>query len=122
MYMVGLVARNMSRSFDFYRALGVNFDQQSGAHREARVSDLTFFLDERPEAWHPGIEDRPYTWLLEFFFESVEDLRAKVEELTGEGYELIDEPYATAFGMWFAFVADPDGNTVLLSAQRDEAD
>lgn len=122
MYMVGLVTRHMSRSFDFYRRLGVDFDQQGGAHREARVSDLTFFLDERPEAWHPGIEERPYPWLLEFFFESLEDLRAKVDELVAEGHELIDAPYLTAFGMWFAFIADPDGNTVLLSAQQDQED
>jgi predicted enzyme related to lactoylglutathione lyase len=66
--------------------------------------------------------DRPYPWLLEFFFESVEDLSAKVDELVGAGYRLIDAPYMTAFGMWFAFVEDPDGNTVLLSAQRDEPD
>ena len=122
MYMVGLITRHMSRTFDFYRRLGVDFDQQSGTHREARVRDLTFFLDERPEAWHPGIEGRPYPWLLEFFFESLEDLRAKVDELVAEGHDLIDVPYPTAFGMWFAFVADPDGNTVLLSAQRDEAE
>jgi len=122
MYMIGLITRHMSRSFDFYRRLGVDFEHQAGPHREAVVGDLTLFLDERPGAWHPGIRDRPYPWLLEFFFESVEDLRAKVDELVGAGYRLIDAPYTTAFGMWFAFVEDPDGNTVLLSAQRDQAD
>lgn len=122
MYMVGLVTDDMARSHDFYRRLGVDFDADSGSHREARVSDIIFFLDDRPSAWHPGSQERPYPWLLEFYFESLEDLRAKLGELASEGHEVIDEPYPTAFGMWFVFVTDPDGNTVLLSAQQDQAD
>jgi catechol 2,3-dioxygenase-like lactoylglutathione lyase family enzyme len=115
--MVGLITSDMERSHDFYRRLGIDFEHPAGSHREAKVAGLTFFLDDKPAAWHPGVEERPYPWLLEFFFESIEDLQSKLDELSEAGYEVLDEPYPTPFGMWFAFVADPDGNTVLLSAE-----
>jgi predicted enzyme related to lactoylglutathione lyase len=120
--MVGLITRDMERSQDFYSRLGVDFGESVGTHREAEMPAFTFFLDERPSGWHPGIEARPYPWLLEFYFESLADLRSKLDELTAAGTEAIDEPYDTGFGMWFAFVADPDGNTVLLSAEKSPGD
>ncbi len=122
LYMVGLIADDLERSHDFYGRLGLDFDVDAGTHREAKAEQLTLFLDGRPSAWHPSFNDRPYPWLLEFFFESLADLRSKLDELTAAGYELLDEPYDTGFGMWFAFVSDPDRNTVLLSAQRESSD
>jgi catechol 2,3-dioxygenase-like lactoylglutathione lyase family enzyme len=120
--MVGLIAEDLERSHDFYGRLGLEFDVDAGTHREARAAQLTFFLDGQPSAWHPSFGDRPYPWLLEFFFESLSELRSKLDELIAAGYEPIDQPYDTGFGMWFAFVADPNGNTVLLSAQREAGD
>jgi catechol 2,3-dioxygenase-like lactoylglutathione lyase family enzyme len=120
--MVGLITNDMERSHDFYGRLGVDFGGAAGRHREAKIPGLTFFLDDAPTVWHPRIEGRPYPWLLEFFFESIADLRSKLDELVAAGYQLIDEPYVTGFGMWFAFIADPDGNTVLLSAEQAPRD
>ena len=120
--MVGLITEDLERSHDFYRRLGLDFDGAVGTHREAKHPDLTFFLDGDPSVWHPGFDDRRYPWLIEFYFESLADLRSQIEELTGTGYELIDEPYDNGFGMWFAFIADPDGNTVLLSSPRSPND
>jgi catechol 2,3-dioxygenase-like lactoylglutathione lyase family enzyme len=122
LYMIGLVSQLLERSDDFYRRLGLDFQDTVGTHREVHVPDLTFFIDGRPSNWHPGFEERPYPWLLEFYFESLADLRSKIDELTGAGYDLIDEPYDNGFGMWFAFIADPDGNTVLLSSQQSPDD
>ena len=119
--MVGLIAAELERSQDFYRRLGLDFENAGGSHREAKAEQLTFFLDSRPSVWHPSFDDQPYPWLLEFFFETFADLRSKLDELTTAGYEVLNEPYDTGFGMWFAFVADPDRNTVLLSAQQDSA-
>lgn len=121
--MIGLVSQVLERSHDFYRRLGLDFQDTVGAHREVQLpGGLTFFIDGRPSVWHPRFEERPYPWLLEFYFDSLGDLRAKIDELTGAGYELIDEPYDNGYGMWFAFVADPDGNTVLLSSQQSKDD
>jgi hypothetical protein len=41
---------------------------------------------------------------------------AKYAELTGLGYQSYHTPFETPFGVYFALVNDPDGNTILLSA------
>jgi hypothetical protein len=41
---------------------------------------------------------------------------AKYNELTGFGYQSAHTPFVTSFGMYFAMVNDPDGHTILLSA------
>ena len=122
LYMVGLITNDLERSHEFYRRLGLDFEDAAGTHREAKTPGLTFFLDGRPSDWHPGFEGRAYPWLLEFYFDSLADLRSQLDELKGAGYELIDEPYDNGFGMWFAFIADPDGNMVLLSSQQSPDD
>jgi len=40
---------------------------------------------------------------------------AKYTELTSFGYQSHRAPYETSFGMYFAMLNDPDGNTILLS-------
>lgn len=117
LYMVGLISKDLERSLDFYRRLGIEFESEAGHHREAKVDGLTFFIDSQPSVWHPRFQQRSYPWLLEFYFDSLVDLRSMLVELTEAGYLLMDEPYDTGFGMWFAFIADPDGNTVLLSSE-----
>lgn len=117
-YMVGVVSDHLDESTDFYHRLGLDFDTGAGSHREAKVADLTVFLDGRPSVWHPRFGERPYEWLFEFYFESLPALEAKIDELAEAGYEIVDRPYDNGFGMWFAFVADPEGNTVLLSAEK----
>ena len=118
LYMVGVIADHLDESTDFYRRLGLEFSPGKGSHREADVDGLTMFLDGRPSVWHPGFADRPYQWLLEFYFDSLLGLEAKIDELAEAGYQILDRPYENGFGMWFAFVADPEGNTVLLSAEK----
>jgi len=120
--MVGLITKDLERSQDFYRRLGIDFESEAGHHREAKVDGLTFFIDSQPSVWHPGFQERSYPWLLEFYFDSLADLRSMLVELTEAGYRLIDEPFDTGFGMWFAFIADPDGNTVLLSSEKSPDD
>ena len=43
-------------------------------------------------------------------------------ELTGFGYQSQRAPYETSFGMYFAMIKDPDGNTILLSGDLKELD
>ena len=47
-------------------------------------------------------------------------MQAKYTELTGFGYQSHCDPYETSFGMYFAFINDPDGNTILLSGDLVE--
>jgi catechol 2,3-dioxygenase-like lactoylglutathione lyase family enzyme len=128
LYMLGLIVQDMGASLEFYRRLGLAIPEGSEqqTHVEVKMGNgLTFFLDSRPGRWDPNFaglpaNERPaavsgYSSLLEFYLDTREAVEAKYHELVGYGYRSHAEPYATPFGMCFAFVLDPDGNTILLS-------
>lgn len=129
LYMIGLITQDMGKSLEFYRRLGLDIPEGSEqqSHVEIKMSGgLTFFLDAKPARWDPGFvaEDDPrpaqpsnaYPFVLEFYLKSRAELETRVAELTGFGYRMRRAPYDTPFGMRFALVYDPDGNTILLSA------
>lgn len=129
LYMLGLIVRDMPAALAFYRRLGLAIPAGSEAQSHVEIkmgSGMTFFLDSRPTRWDPGYGahsaaqapaagDR-YPAILEFYLKERATLEAKYGELTQHGYEGFREPYTTSFGMVFAMVKDPDGNTILLSA------
>jgi catechol 2,3-dioxygenase-like lactoylglutathione lyase family enzyme len=130
LYMIGLIVKDMPAALAFYRRLGLAIPDgsETKSHVEIKMgSGLTFFLDSRPEGWDPKFdphivsESRPagtnYPHLLEFYLNGQATLEAKYAELVAYGYEGFREPYRTTFGMVFAMVKDPDGNTILLSAE-----
>ena len=130
LYMLGLMVRDMPAAVAFYRRLGVDLPEGSEAQTHVEVkmgSGLTFFLDSRPDRWDPGLgpeaapATRPapgrYPMVLEFYLKEAAALEAKYRALVEAGYEGFRPPYPTTFGMVFAMVKDPDGNTVLLSAE-----
>lgn len=128
LYMIGLMVRDMPTALEFYRRLGVAIPEGSEqqSHVEIKMgSGLTFFLDSRPSRWDPSFDKAAdprqstgnrYPMVLEFYIEDRAAMEAKYHELVGFGYEGFREPYTTSFGMQFAMIKDPDGNTILLSA------
>ena len=129
-YMIGVIAKNMAKSLEFYRRLGLAIpdDSDGKTHVEVRMgSGLTFFLDSRQIRFDPQYAESPapeqarstgsYPFLLEFYVEERPVLEAKYQEMMTAGYESLRAPYDTAFGMRFAFIKDPDGNAILLSAK-----
>ncbi len=129
LYMVGLIVRDMPTALAFYGRLGLAIPagSETKPHVQIKMSGgMTFFLDCKPERWDPqfGAQPEPqanasseqYPLVLEFYLKEQTVLDAKYAELTGFGYEGFREPYLTPFGMYFAMVKDPDGNTILLSA------
>ncbi len=129
LYMLGLVVHDMSKALAFYRRLGLAIPDGSDNSTHVGVkmdSGLTLFLDSRPAAWEgqrdqeaPPAPDaaleRPRV-VLEFYLASRAEVESKYAELTGAGYAGHRAPFETSFGMYFAMIHDPDGNTVLLSA------
>jgi hypothetical protein len=93
-------------------------------------SGLTFFLDSNPSRWDPSFvpqdghapqeAPRGYRSILEFYLKTREAVEAKHSELTGLGYQSHRTPYETSFGMCFAMINDPDGNTILLSGDLEK--
>lgn len=127
LFMIGLPTHDMGKSLEFYRRLGLAIPEGSEGQTHVEVKmggGLTFFLDSNPARWDPGYVRKPepgkasdsYPFILEFYLEDRAVLEAKYRELTGFGYSGHRAPYETSFGMYFAMVNDPDGNTILLSA------
>ncbi len=127
LFMIGLPIHEMGKSLEFYRRLGLAIPEGSEGQTHVEIkmgSGLTFFLDSKPSRWDPGFvrKNNPgeasdsYPFILEFYLEDRAVLEAKYRELTGFGYQGHRAPYETSFGMYFAMVSDPDGNTILLSA------
>ena len=115
LYMVGLVARDIEKSREFYRQLGLAMpgSSEGETHIEIKMGrDLTFFLNAPGRA---GISDSPHV-VLEFYLKARSAVDAKHSEMTRLGYRNYHSPFQTAYGMYFAMVNDPDGNIVLLSA------
>lgn len=114
-YMIGLIAQDMDKSLQFYRRLGVAFPEGSEGqpHIEVKMrGELTFFLNS------PGrVEELDNSRvILEFYLKERAAVDAKYTELTDLGYQSDHAPFVASIGMYFATVNDPDGNTILLSA------
>lgn len=129
LYMLGLVVHDMARSLEFYRRLGLDIPEgwEGKSHVQIKMeSGLTLFLDSNPSRWDPH-----FVWkhdsgrmnasgvqtILEFYLKTREAVDAKYAELIGFGYTSHAAPYENGFGMYFAMVYDPDGNTILLSGE-----
>ena len=131
-YMLGVIVQDMQKSLEFYRRLGLAIPEGSEerTHVEVKMENgLTFFLDSNPSRWDPGFVRKDnravaapdsYPTILEFYLKSQETVDATYRELTSFGYQGYRAPYKTSFGMYFAMVKDPDGNTILLSGDLTE--
>jgi catechol 2,3-dioxygenase-like lactoylglutathione lyase family enzyme len=133
LYMIGLMVRDMTASLQFYRRLGLDIPEGSEAnsHVEIQMGNMSFFLDANPKIWDSEFDTNPevnqsthsahYPMILEFYLKEAHILENKFTELVGYGYQGYRKPYKTSFGMCFAMVKDPDGNTILLSADAANA-
>ncbi len=129
LYMIGLIVRDMPTALEFYRRLGLDIPEGSEtlSHVEVKMhGGMSFFLDSKPRRWDaryqmqsdaPVVSADSYPMILEFYLPDQATLQAKYNEMTGYGYQGFREPYLTSFGMHFAMIKDPDGNTILLSAE-----
>jgi hypothetical protein len=126
-YMIGVIVEDMLRAVEFYRRLGVDIPEgnETKGHVEVKMSGLTFFLTTKKVnvRWDPARTDASggYRMILEFYLKTREAVDAKYAELTGYGYNGHYAPFDTPFNTYFAFVDDPDGNTILLSAFEEPA-
>lgn len=114
-YMIGIIARNMDKSLEFYRRLGVAIPEGSEGRPHVEVKmhgGLTFFLNS------PGLVEEldDARVIFEFYSKDRAAVDRKYTELTGLGYESHHAPFVASIGTHFATVNDPDGNTILLSA------
>jgi predicted lactoylglutathione lyase len=127
LYMVGVIVADMTKAVEFYRRLGVDVPEgsESKPHVEVKMGHMTFFLSTQQLnlRWDPAQTPPPtsggYKVLLEFYLKTRAEVDAKYNEMIGYGYKSHQAPFQTPFKMYFAFIDDPDGNTVLLSGDID---
>ncbi|MEX1094268.1 MAG: VOC family protein [Acidimicrobiia bacterium] len=128
-YMIGLIVEDMGASLAFYRRLGLDVPSATDStHVEIEMAGgMMLFLDSRPQRWDPGFAPPPwqesgtYRSLLEFYLDSEANVKQKFDEMVGHGYRGVRDPYRTPFDMCFAFLEDPDENTILLSGDSNPA-
>lgn len=119
--MVGLMVRDIPKSLEFYRRLGVDIPESEDdvpfvMHR--MESGVTVFWDTVfAQRYDPGWREPGdgYRVMLEFFLADNDAVDAKYEEMVGYGYHGRAAPVQTT-GPYAAMVDDPDGNVVLITA------
>jgi predicted lactoylglutathione lyase len=125
LYMVGVIVADMGRAVEFYRRLGVDLPEgsESKPHVEVKMGQMSFFLSTQAfnKRWDPmntpPVEGGGYRMILEFYLKSREALDTKYAEMLAYGYQSHAAPFVTPFKMYFGMINDPDGNTILLSAE-----
>lgn len=122
--MVVLEVRDLAKSIEFYRTLGLTVPDPRSDRPVSLVrmsSGVKIVLTEKFASVYDPTWSRPtggYQQLLEFYVGTDEAVDAMWAKLTEAGYSGRMSPFQTA-GPYAAMVDDPDGNVILLTS--DEA-
>lgn len=122
--LIGIIVDDMPRALAFYRRLG--FDLPTDADKEPHVEttlpgglriawDTSDTIRSFDDSW-TGPSGGGHRLGLAFRCDDAADVDAVYAELTGAGYEGRLEPWDAFWGMRYAVVHDPDGNSVDLFA------
>src|SRR5437667_8203214 len=86
LFMIGLAPKDLDKSLEFYRRLGLALPEESQGKTHVGVKmrgEISFFLNTTELV---DIADRP-SLVLEFYLRQRPAVDAKYNELTGFGYE-----------------------------------
>lgn len=119
--VVEIVAKDLARSLEFYRLLGLAVPDPQGPHVEVELpggNKLAFDTEEVIAGMHPGWAP-PATAgrvAIAFGLNAPEAVDAVYERLTTAGHPGTLKPFDAPWGMRYATVEDPDGTSVDLFA------
>jgi uncharacterized glyoxalase superfamily protein PhnB len=123
---INLVVQNMSAAAEFYRLLGVPFDDPpppwNEHHRTAASQDaIDFDLDSDVFAarWNSGWTPGRGGVVIGFRVARRETVDATYTRLTDAGYAGQQPPYDAFWGARYAIVSDPDGTSVGIMSAVD---
>ena len=119
--VVEIVARDVERSLDFYRLLGLAVPDPQGPHVEVELpggNKLAFDTEQVIAGMHPGwtSPDGPGRVAIAFGVDSPDEVDALFERLTASGHPGTLAPFDAPWGQRYATVEDPDGTSVDLFA------
>lgn len=117
---IGIVSKNLKKSVEFYRLLGLDFPESTEDHLEVKTSSgLRVMLDseELMKKINPNwIKPIGQGIVLAFSCESPKQVDETFNKVISAGYKSGKEPWDAFWGQRYASVVDPDGNSVDLFA------
>jgi uncharacterized glyoxalase superfamily protein PhnB len=122
--VVEIVAKDLHRSLEFYRLLGLPVPDPDGPHVEVELpggNKLAFDTEEVIAGMHPGWTPPASAGrvAIAFGLASASEVDALFERLTAAGHSGTLKPFDAPWGMRYATVEDPDGTSVDLFATLD---
>lgn len=119
--VVEIVARDVARSLEFYRLLGLTVPDPEGPHVEVVLpggNKLAFDTEEVIGGMHPGWvpPSGPGRVAIAFGMATPSGVDAVFERLTAAGHPATLAPFDAPWGQRYATVEDPDGTSVDLFA------
>jgi catechol 2,3-dioxygenase-like lactoylglutathione lyase family enzyme len=121
--VVGVIVADMARAMAFYRRLGLELppDADTQPHVEAPLPGglrLAFDTIDTIRSFDPDWKPPSggHRVGLAFACDSVEEVDTTYQDLVEAGYEGHLEPWDAFWGMRYAVIHDPDGNSVELFA------
>jgi catechol 2,3-dioxygenase-like lactoylglutathione lyase family enzyme len=120
--VIEIVAHDLPRSLDFYRALGLSAPEPQGPHVEVALpggNRLAFDTEEVISGMHPGWSSPSGgsgRVAIAFGFNAPSDVDTVFERLISLGHPGSLAPFDAPWGQRYATVADPDGTSVDLFA------
>ena len=120
--VVEIVARDVARSLDFYRLLGLVVPDPQGPHVEVELpggNKLAFDTEEVVGGMHPGWTppEGPGRVAIAFGVDTPLEVDELFEQITTAGHPGTLAPFDAPWGQRYATVEDPDGTAVDLFAQ-----
>jgi uncharacterized glyoxalase superfamily protein PhnB len=119
---VGIVVKDMRKTLDFYRVLGVPIpediilDANVDVETEEGIT-FGFLIEDLAREADPGfVTPVGQSLNLQFGCGSVAEVDAAYARVTGAGYRGYAAPWDAFWGQRFARVVDPDGRVVNLYA------
>jgi catechol 2,3-dioxygenase-like lactoylglutathione lyase family enzyme len=119
--VVEIVAKDLDRSLEFYRLLGLPVPDPEGPHVEVELpggNRLAFDTEEVIAGMHPGWTPPASAGrvAIAFGLGSPSDVDELFERFTSAGHPGTLKPFDAPWGMRYATVEDPDGTSVDLFA------
>lgn len=120
--MIGMVVKDMRKTLDFYRALGL--DIPADAEKEDHVEVITpngyriaWDTEEVIKGFNPAWQAPNGSRIgIAFLCNDAPDVDATYARLIALGYRSHKEPFDAFWGQRYAQITDPDGNVIDLFA------
>ena len=116
----GITTADMAASLRFYRLLGVETTDPDEEHVEAHVRSLVRLMWDTEDLIRQIEPELPspvrQRVVLAFRCATPVDVDATYQRVIAAGFESKSEPWDAFWGERFAYLRDPDGNTVALFA------